>query len=646
MGSRKRPRCARIENLEPRLFFHTGETKGTGLLGQYFDNKDFTAPVLSRTDANVNFNWGYNAPAAGMGVDTFSVRWSGQVVPHTTDNYTFSTTSDDGVRLWINGKLVIDKLINQSTTTYKTAPIALTAGQAVDVRLDYFDNGGQAKVQLMWSTPTLVKEIIPQDHLFPGMPPTPPPPPPPSAIRIDAAGSKPYTDVDGKTWIADKYYSGGSTRLGLFAISGTTDDVMYATRRFGKSFSYAIPLTPGDYKLNLLFADESFAAGGRLINASAEGKQILTKFDIVGEAGKGVAITKSFDITSDGTLNLSFTGVLQNATLSAIEIIPASSVPAIDWKTVAPSPAVRAESLGRVVNGKLYVMGGLTNDSTGKIIAMTRCDVYDPTTDTWTQLADEPEAITHAGVVVDGSDIWFVGGYIGDHPGPGSAHVWKYDTLTNTWTAGPDLPAARGAGAAAIVDRKLHFFGGMDETRATDEADHWVLDLTPPPPPVVDPENPDAPVEPPPPPTWTTAAPLPNARNHVAAGSLDGKIYVLGGQHAQESAQDAQSEVDCYDPATDTWTRLADLPSPRSHVNASTFVMNGKIIVLGGENGYNLPQSTIYSYDPATNPWTLIGLLPANRSTSVAGVLPDGRIITSTGNTPNPSVATWIGTLI
>ena len=72
--------------------------------------------------------------------------------------------------------------------------------------------------------------------------------------------------------------------------------------------------------------------------------------------------------------------------------------------------------------------------------------------------------------------------------------------------------------------------------------------------------------------------------------------------------------------------------------------MNGQIVVLGGENGYNLPQSTIYAYDPALNTWSLIGLLPANRSTSVAGVLPDGRLISSTGNTPNASTTTWIGT--
>ena len=224
--------------------------------------------------------------------------------------------------------------------------------------------------------------------------------------------------------------------------------------------------------------------------------------------------------------------------------------------------------------------------------------------------------------------IWLVGGYVGDHPGPGTTHVWKYDTATDTWSAGPDLPAARGAGAAALLGRKLHFFGGMDETRTTDEGDHWAFDL----------DNPDA--------GWVSLAPLTNPRNHVAAAVVNGKLFAVGGQHAQESSQDPQLEVDSYDETTDTWTRVADLPVPRSHVNASTFVMNGQIIVLGGENGYNLPQSTVYAYDPLADKWSLLGMLPANRSTSVAGVLPDGRIISATGNTPNPSTTTWIGTLV
>lgn len=634
-----------IEPLESRVLFHAGHDHGTGLLGQYFDNKDFTNLKLTRTDPAINFAWGTASPAAGIAPDTFAVRWSGQLVAPATGAYTFSTTTDDGVRLWVNGKLVIDKLINQPQRSYVSAAVPLLAGEAVEIRMDYFDNTGSATAKLMWSSPAMPKQVIAQEHLYPGeVPPAPPPPPPTvpttpttpttpapgaSTVRIDAAGAKSFLDADGKLWLADKYYSGGSSSLGLFDIAGTQDDVMYATRRFGKTFSYAIPVAAGDYKVSLRFADASFDAGGRTFNVTGEGKALLNNFDIVAAAGgKGVAVTKSFNLTvTDGTLNLAFLGTLGNATLSAIEVVPAVAGPEIDWKTVAPSPVSRAEAMGAVVNGKLYVLGGFMSLSDGTTLAQTRCDVYDPATDTWTRLADEPTAITHAGVVVDGSMIYLIGGYVGNHPGEGTTLVHRYDTATDTWSLAASLPEARGAGSAAILDRKIHFFGGMNGARTQDQAEHWVLDLN----------DPAA--------TWTAAAPLANARNHTAAVALNGKIYCVGGQHSQEAAQDAQREVNCYDPATGTWTRVADLPVVRSHTNASTFVMDGRIIVLGGESGYNLPQSTIYAYDPALNTWSLIGLLPGNRSTSVAGVIAPNQIISSTGNTPNASTTTWIGTL-
>jgi N-acetylneuraminic acid mutarotase len=446
-------------------------------------------------------------------------------------------------------------------------------------------------------------------------------------IRIDAAGSSNYTDASGDVWFSDRYYSGGSKSLGAFNIAGTTDDYFYATRRFGKSFSYGIPVANGTYSVSLLFADESYDAGGRIFNVSAEGQVVLKNFDIVAKAGKGVALTETFSVNViDGKLNLYFGAVKNNATLSAIEVTPLAVSQPISWQTAAPSPVARAEATGAVVNDKLYVFGGYRVIN-GAIVAQFRCDVYDPATNTWTRLGDMPENFTHSGIAVDGSIIWLVGQYSGDHPGPGSTHVWKYDATSDTWTRGPDLPAPRGAGAAAIVGRQLHFFGGMDESRTIECGEHWSLDL----------DNDTA--------GWIERAPMPNPRNHVSAAALNGKIYAIGGQHGQEASQDAQSEVDCYDPATDTWTAVAPLPDVRSHTVASTFVMNGRIIVLGGEIGFNIQRDTIYAYDPLANTWSLLGLLPAPRSTSVAGALGTNQIVTTCGNDPDATSATWIGTV-
>ncbi|MEP0915836.1 PA14 domain-containing protein [Leptolyngbya sp. DQ-M1] len=156
---------------------------GNGLLGEYFDNIDFTNRILTRTDTTVNFDWGQGSPAAGIGDDTFSVRWTGQVLAPTSGTYQFFTTTDDGVRLFVNNQLVINSFADQSVTE-RTGSIALVAGQRYDIRMEYFENRGAAAAFLGWSVPGFTQQIIPQSQLFssttttPTPPPTTPTPPP------------------------------------------------------------------------------------------------------------------------------------------------------------------------------------------------------------------------------------------------------------------------------------------------------------------------------------------------------------------------------------------------------------------------------------------------------------------------------------
>jgi hypothetical protein len=96
---------------------------------------------------------------------TFSARWSGQVDCPTSETYTFSTVSDDGLRLWIDGKLVIDNWTLHGATTNNGA-LALATGMHA-VRLDYFENSGLAVMKLSWATPTRASAIIPKAALYP-----------------------------------------------------------------------------------------------------------------------------------------------------------------------------------------------------------------------------------------------------------------------------------------------------------------------------------------------------------------------------------------------------------------------------------------------------------------------------------------------
>ncbi len=138
---------------------------GNGLLGAYFNNSDFTAPVFERTDATVNFDFGGGSPSGSIGADSFSVRWTGKVEPRFAETFTFHTTSDDGVRLWVNGQLLIDQW-NVHPATEHTGSISLEAGQRYDVVMEYFEQDGQAVAKLAWSSPSQALQIIPQSQLY------------------------------------------------------------------------------------------------------------------------------------------------------------------------------------------------------------------------------------------------------------------------------------------------------------------------------------------------------------------------------------------------------------------------------------------------------------------------------------------------
>ncbi len=158
---------------------------GTGLQGQYFDNIDFTALKTTRTDANINFsfpsttNGGKPSGTAISNGDTFSIRWTGVIRPTVGGSYIFYTKSDDGVRLYVNNKLVINNWTNHAVVENKSSAIALTANQDVAIKLEYYDNAASGSVSLSWSGPSNAKQIIPSSVLYPsgnvGTQPTPRP---------------------------------------------------------------------------------------------------------------------------------------------------------------------------------------------------------------------------------------------------------------------------------------------------------------------------------------------------------------------------------------------------------------------------------------------------------------------------------------
>jgi hypothetical protein len=101
-----------------------------------------------------------------MALTHYSVRWTGQVQASATGLTTFSTVSDDGVRLIFNGTTIINDWTDHAARTDTSGPVSLIAGQKYNVELDYFQGIGNAVIQLFWSSPTLAKQIIPASQLY------------------------------------------------------------------------------------------------------------------------------------------------------------------------------------------------------------------------------------------------------------------------------------------------------------------------------------------------------------------------------------------------------------------------------------------------------------------------------------------------
>ncbi|MBG1271106.1 PA14 domain-containing protein [Nostoc sp. WHI] len=159
---------AAIDQAQPSISARASSvlSQGDGLKGEYYDNIDFTNLKLTRTDATVNFNWGESSPQPStIGVDTFSVRWTGFVEAKYSETYNFYTTSDDGVRLTVNGQQIINRFVNQSATEY-SGSISLVKGQKYDIKLEYYENRYDAVAKLAWSSDSQTKEFIPQSQLY------------------------------------------------------------------------------------------------------------------------------------------------------------------------------------------------------------------------------------------------------------------------------------------------------------------------------------------------------------------------------------------------------------------------------------------------------------------------------------------------
>jgi lysophospholipase L1-like esterase len=164
-ASRSRGGPAVVEALEARTLL-----TGSGLSGVYHDSENFGGDSVRRVDPVIDFTWP-GSPAPGIDPETFSVEWSGSIVPRFSEAYSFHVTANEGARLWVDGRLLIDTWAAGGAAS--SAPIALQAGVRHAVGLELRDLAGEASARLEWSSASQPRQVVPGSSLYPELPPGP-----------------------------------------------------------------------------------------------------------------------------------------------------------------------------------------------------------------------------------------------------------------------------------------------------------------------------------------------------------------------------------------------------------------------------------------------------------------------------------------
>jgi hypothetical protein len=242
---------------------------------------------------------------------------------------------------------------------------------------------------------------------------------------------------------------------------------------------------------------------------------------------------------------------------------PCASVGA--WTEQAPYPIATSGHAVVSQGGNVYSFGGIVNNN-----GITNAYKYNPTTNTWTPIAPLPAARFWFSGITDGTYIYLLGGV--DQNFNTTATLWRYDPVSNTYnTSLPSYTIPTYFHASAYLNGKIYRIAG----RAIGTDYHVeVYDIA---------TN-----------TWSMAANYPFANHSLMGAALGGYVYAGGGNASPTNAWR-------YDPNTNTWTPITDLPAGRSA--AASGVYNGRWLLAGGDVNFAISTSAI-AFDPATSTWT------------------------------------------
>jgi hypothetical protein len=263
------------------------------------------------------------------------------------------------------------------------------------------------------------------------------------------------------------------------------------------------------------------------------------------------------------------------------------------------------------VGSRFYLLGGR---------GINPVDIFDPATGEWTTGASSPVEMHHFQAVVFDDKIYVVGAMTGQYPKePPLSNVYVYDPAADTWSVGARIPEGRRRGGAGAVlhDGEIYVVAGITNGHYDGHV------------PWVDAFNPRTG-------QWRQLPDAPRPRDHFQAAIIDGKIYAAGGRRSSAASnqtfQLTVPEVDVFDLRTNRWSTLAAAGNiPTQRAGASTAVLTGKLLVLGGESEQPLAHDNVEELDPATGRWSVLRPLAMGRHATQA-VVHEGKIYLASGS--------------
>lgn len=272
------------------------------------------------------------------------------------------------------------------------------------------------------------------------------------------------------------------------------------------------------------------------------------------------------------------------------------------WQPGPALPSPRDEFRGVVVDGSVYLVGGVTDieqlPSGG--IELTESPTvtrFEPGTESYHDGQPLPEPANHVGTVAHDGVIYVLGGFAPRLDRPAKARFSRYLVAENRWEELPPMPAPRGAMAVGVIDDRIIVAGGASADRETRRVDAYDLETG----------------------RWSRLADMPTAREHVAGAVVDGSFYVLGGRDAGTDALDAAAR---YDPRTDRWERLPSMPVATGGLDA--VAVDGAVIGVGGGNDRaGTVTGAVQRFDPRTGRWSRLPDLRTPRHGHVTAVAGD-----------------------